>query len=161
MKHLLLLALAFSVAAAAQTLPKQEPPGTPAHKSPLADYAGTWTGSFQEKTWITIKLALQGDRLTGSIQYPHKLEFNDQGELKSISDEQTTEIVQDAQVNPNGLLLTTKDPDTQEANRFTMKLTGETTAEIKMSAMKMPPGMPKIKPWKLTKAGTSPPTASH
>jgi len=36
-----------------------------------------------------------------------------------------------------------------------MKLTSETTAEIKMSAMKMPPGMPKVKPWKLTKAGTS------
>ena len=62
-------------------------------------------------------------------------------------------MVQDAQVNPDGLLLTTKDPDTQETNRFTMKLTGESTAELKMSAMKMPPGMPKIRPWKLTKAG--------
>ena len=65
------------------------------------------------------------------------------------------------QFMPDGLLLTTKDPDTQETNRFTMKLTGEVTAEIKMSAMKMPPGMPKIKPWKLTKAGASPAVASH
>jgi len=160
-KRMLLLALAFSVAAGAQTSPKQAAPGTPVHKSPLTDYAGTWNGSFEGKTWLTVKLALQGDRLSGLIQHPRNLQFNDQGELKSISDEQSTEVIQDAQVNPDGLLLTTKDPDTQETNRFTMKLTGETTAEIKMSAMKMPPGMPKIRPWKLTKAGASAPVASH
>jgi hypothetical protein len=155
---LLLLTVALSVAAA-QNPPRQGPPGAPAHKSPLADYAGTWTGSFEGKTWITVKLTLQGDRLTGFIQHPHDLKFNDDGLLKSVSDDQTTEAVQDAQVNPDGLLLTTKDPDTQETNRFTMKLTGDSTAEIKMSAMKMPPGMPKIKPWKLTKAAASAPSA--
>ena len=124
-------------------------------KSPLADYAGTWTASFEGKTWLTVKLVLQADHLSGSIQRPRNLQFNDQGEIKSVSDDQSTETVQDAQVNPDGLLLTTKDPDTQETNRYTMKLTGESTAEIKMSAMKMPPGMPKIRPWKLTKAGGS------
>ena len=158
-KRLLLLVLAFAVAAAAQTLPKQGPAGLPVRKSPLADYAGTWTASFEGKTWLTVRLALQGDRLSGFIQHPRNLQFNDQGELKSISDEQSTENVQDAQVNPDGLLLTTKEPDTQETNRFTMKLAGETTAEIKMSAMKMPPGMPKVKPWKLTKAAASTPSA--
>jgi hypothetical protein len=158
---LLLLTVVLGVAAGAQTSPKQATPGTPVRKSPLADYDGTWNGSFEGTTWLTVKLILQGDRLSGSIQRPRNLQFNDQGELKSISDEQSTEAVQEAQVNPDGLLLTTKDPDTQETNRFTMKLTGETTAEIKMSAMKMPPGMPKIRPWKLTKAGASPAVASH
>jgi len=160
-KRFLLLVLAFGVAAVAQTSPKPAAPGTPVHKSPLADYAGMWTGSFEGKTWLTVKLALQGDRLSGFIQHPRNLQFNDQGELKTVSDEQSTENVQDAQVNPDGLLLTTKDPDTQDTNRFTMKLTGETTAEIKMSAMKMPPGMPKIKPWKVTKTGASPAVVSH
>jgi hypothetical protein len=155
----LLLIIALGAAAAAQTTPKQVPPGAPVRKSPLADYAGTWTGSFEEKTWITVKLTLQGDRLAGFIQHPHDLKFNDEGLLKSVSDDQTTETVQDAQVNPDGLLLTAKDPDTQETNRFTMKLTGDSAAEIKMSAMKMPPGMPKIKPWKLTKAAASAPSA--
>ena len=32
-----------------------------------------------------------------------------------------------------------------------MKLTGDTTAELKMIAMTMPPGMPKPKPWKVTR----------
>ena len=162
MKRLLLiLAVGLGVAGWAQTSPKQGSPGTPARKSPLADYAGTWTGSFEGKTWLTVKLALQADRLSGSIQHPHDLQFNDQGEVKSTSEDQSTEVVQDAQVNPDGLLLTVKNADTQETNRFTMKLTGETTAEIKMSAMKMPPGMPKVKPWKLTKAGTSPAATSQ
>src|SRR5208282_4503370 len=101
---LLVLTMALSVAAGAQTSLQQGPPGAPVRKSPLTDYAGTWTGSFEGKTWLTVKLALQADRLSGSIQHPHDLQFNDQGELKSTSDDQSTEVVQDAQVNPDGLL---------------------------------------------------------
>ncbi len=154
MKGMSLLIVVFlGVAAGAQTAPNQGPPGAPLRKSPRADYAGTWIGSFEGKTWLTLKLALQADHLSGSLQHASHLQFNDQGEIKSVSDDLSTETVQDAQINPDGLLLTTKDPDTQDTNRFTMKLTGESTAELKMSAMKMPPGMPKIRPWKLTKAG--------
>jgi len=149
---LLFFAIVVTTAVAAQTA-AQSNSEKPVKKNPLAAYAGTWTGAFEGKTWLTVKLALQADRLSGSIQRPRNLQFSDQGEIKSVGEEQSTEVVQDAQVNPDGLLLTTKDPDTQETNRFTMKLTGESTAEIKMSAMKMPPGMPKIKPWKLTKGG--------
>lgn len=155
---LLLLVVALSVMAAAQTQtpPKLGPDGKPVRKSPLVDYAGTWTGTFDGKAWLTIKLTPQGERLSGSIQRPRNVQFNDLGEIKSIGDEQSTETVEEAQVNPDGLLLTVKDPDTQETSLYTMKLTGESTAEIKMSAMKMPPGMPKIRPWKLTKAGAAP-----
>jgi hypothetical protein len=147
----------LAVASVAQNPPTQAPAGTAVRKSPFADYTGTWTGSFEEKTWITIRLMLQGEHLTGSIQHPRSLQFNDDGLLKSVSDDQTTETVVDGQINPDGLLLTTKDPDTQETNRFIMKRAGDSTAEIKMIAMKMPPGMPKIKPWKVTKtAGAFP-----
>ena len=105
---------------------------------------------------MTIRLTLQGTQLSGSIQRAQDLQFNDQGEIKGVSEERLNEAVQDATINPDGLLLTVKNPDTQETDRFTLKLTGETTAEVKMSAMKMPPGMPKIKPWKLMKSGASP-----
>ena len=149
-----MLALAISFVAVGQTPPQQGPAGAPVRKSPLADYAGTWIGTFEGKAWMTVRLALQGDRLSGSIQRARDLQFNDLGEIKNVSEEQTTERVQQAEVNPNGLLLTTNDPQAQEINHFTMKLTGGTTAEIKMNAMKMPPGMPKIKPWKLTRQAT-------
>src|SRR5271157_836700 len=152
---LLFFAIVATTALAAQPATQSKSESRPVKKNPLAAYAGTWTGSFEGKTWLTVKLALQAERLSGSIQRASHLQFNDQGEIKSVSDEQSTEVLQDAQVNPDGLLLTAKEPDTQETNHFTMKLTGESTAELKMSAMKMPPGMPKIKPWKLTKVGAS------
>jgi len=152
---LLFFAIVVTAAVAAQPATQRSSETRPVKKNPLAAYAGRWTGSFAGNNWLTVTLTLQGDRLSGSIQHASHLQFNDQGEIKIVSDEQSTEVVQDAQVNPDGLLLTAKDPDTQETDRFTMKLTGESTAELKMSAMKMPPGMPKIKPWKLTKVGAS------
>ena len=58
----------------------------------------------------------------------------------------------EAKLNPDGLLITVKHPDTQETDRYMMKLSSDaTTAEIKMVAMNMPPGMPKPKPWKVMK----------
>ena len=155
MRHLFLVLMVavLSVVAGAQTPPKPGPDGKPVRKSPLADYAGTWTGTFEGKTWLTVRLTSLGERLSGSIQRPRNIQYNDLGEIKSVGEDQSTEAVEDAQLNPDGLLLTAKEPDTQETDHYTMKLTGESKAEIKMSAMKMPPGMPKIKPWKLTRAG--------
>src|SRR5271167_2126163 len=35
--------------------------------SPLAEYAGTWTGTFDGKVWMILRLELHGDLLTGSL----------------------------------------------------------------------------------------------
>src|SRR5271157_1843486 len=99
-RALLLLVVAVGVAAMAQVSANQAPPGKPVRKSPLADYAGTWLGSFEGKSWLTVKLSLQADQLSGSIQRPRNVQFNDQGEIRSVSDDQSTEVLQDAQVNP-------------------------------------------------------------
>ena len=152
---LLMAVLALGPSGWAQTSVQQTKQNAPVRKSPLAPYAGPWTGSFEGRTWITVKLALQGEQLTGSIQRPRNVQFNDQGEIKSVSDEQLTEQVENAAINGDGLLITVKDPDRPETDRFLMRLTGETTAEIKMLAMSMPPGMPKLKPWKLSKLGAT------
>jgi hypothetical protein len=157
----LVLTITLGVAAAAQTAATQGPSAAPARKSPVAAYAGAWTASFDGKVWLTVQLTSQADKVTGFLRRPRNVQFNDLGEVRSVSDEESTETVQAAEVNPDGLLLTTKDPDTQETNRYTMKLTGDSTAEIKMNAMKIPPGMPKIKPWRLTKAAAGPPAAQR
>ena len=52
-------------------------------------------------------------------------------------------------------LLTASDTGTQETHRYLMRLTSDNTAEVKMVAMSMPPGMPKPKPWKLSRVGPS------
>ena len=151
--------LGFSGAGWSQTSSK---PATnqPVKKSPLAGYAGTWTGTFEERPWLSVQLTLQGQQLSGSLRRAHDLKFSDAGEIKSVGDTQVTETIEDASLNGDGLLLTAKNPDTNETDRFTMRLTGETTAELKMSAMSMPPGMPKLRPWKLTRvAAPSAPAA--
>jgi hypothetical protein len=125
--------------------------------SPLAEYAGEWTSTFDGKTWLSLRLELHGDQLSGWLLHPHSLELNDNGELKSVSEEQSTETITNAVLNPDGLLLTLKDPDTQEIDRYLMKLLPpeKATADLKMIAMSVPPGMPKPKPWRLVKAGVA------
>ncbi len=150
-----LLVVALGISGLAQTSMTPGLQNAPARKSPLAGYAGSWIGTFQGHTWITIRLNNQGTELTGMLQRPRELQFEDSGMLKSVSEEQTTDAVQNAALQGDGLLLTVKDPSTQETSRYVMRLTSDNTAELKMVAMSMPPGMPKPKPWQLSRVGPS------
>ena len=134
---------------AAPTAPQKE------KVSPFAGYAGVWTSKFDGKIWLQLRLDLHGEQLTGSLLHPQKVDVNDNGELKSVSEEQVTEALSDGVLNPDGLLLTLRNPDTQETDRYMMRLVppDNDTAELKMIAMTMPPGMPKPKPWRLVKTG--------
>ena len=156
-----MIVLALSSAVWSQTSSRQTTPDKPVKKSPFVPYAGTWTGTFEARTWLTVQLSLQGQQLSGSLVRAHDLKFSDAGEIKSVGDTQVTEVIQDATLNGDGLLLTAKNPETNETDRFTMRLMSETTAELKMSAMSMPPGMPKLKPWKLTRVAASSAPVMH
>ena len=142
----------------------QAPPGSATASpqkpkvSPLAEYAGEWTATFDGKVWLRLHLELRGDQITGALLHARNLAVNDNGELKSVSEEQSGETVTSAVLNPDGLLLTFKDQDSQQTDRYTMRLvTAEKdAADLKMIAMSMPPGMPKPKPWRLVKSGIAP-----
>ena len=161
MKFLLAWLAVFAVTLTAWS---QAPPasvGTPPQKpkvSPFAEFAGEWTATFDGRVWLRLHLELRGDQLAGSFVHPHNLELNDNGELKSVSEEQSSDPIITAVLNPDGLLLTMKDPDSQETDRYMMRLLApaKDAAELKMIAMSMPPGMSKPKPWKLTKTGVAP-----
>ncbi len=155
-RALLALSILLSLSAAiAQTAPK--PNSAPnssqpvVKKSPLLPYAGNWIGAFENKPWILLNLNLVGEQFSGSVQRARSIDLNDNGELKHVSEEFVTLPLVDAKLTPDGLLISYKHPDTQEIDRYVMKLTGDSTAEIKMVAMNMPPGMPKAKPWKVMK----------
>ena len=141
--------LAWSQATPAGAKPTAKP------VSPYAEYAGEWSSLFGGREWLHLHLQLNGEQLTGSLVHPHSIDLNDNGELKAVSEEVTTEALVDAIVNPDGLLLTLKDTDTQETNRYMMRLVpaGKDTADLKMIGMEMPPGMPKPKPWRVVKSG--------
>ena len=134
--------------------------------SPFAEYAGEWTATFDGKVWLRLHLEFRGEQLVGALLHARNLSVNDNGDLKSVSDEQSGATVTSAALNPDGLLLTTKDADTQESDRYLMRLVSpeNDAAELKMIAMSMPPGMPKPKPWKLVKSAagaTSKAPVSH
>jgi hypothetical protein len=134
---------------------------TPTQKkpvSPFADYAGQWRATLDGQVWLQLTLELQGEQFTGSLVHPRNITLNDNGEVKSISEEQSTETVTEAVVNPDGLLITLKDRDTQETDRYVMKLVEPTkdAADLKIIGQAMPPGMPKPKPWRVRKANAAP-----
>jgi len=158
MKRLMCVAsLTLSLAALAIAQSSMTPglQNAPARKSPLAGYAGAWIGTFQGHTWITIRLKDEGTTLGGTLQRPQQLQFADSGLLKSVGQEQTTSAVENAVVQGDGLLLTVKDPSTQQTERYVMRLMSANTAELKMVEMSMPPGMPKPRPWELSRVGPS------
>jgi len=152
---LVMLLIATSVVGFTQTATTQQTPSAPVKKSPLADYAGTWTSAFEGHPWLTIRLTSQGTALSGSVQRAHEFQFADSGLLKSVSEDQITESIDSAALQGDGLLITVKDPNAQQPNRYLLRLTGANTADLKMVAMSMPPGMPKPQPWKLTKVTAS------
>jgi hypothetical protein len=154
----------IAVFAIALTAWSQTPPGSAAAPppkvkvSPFAEYAGEWTATLDGKVWLRLHLELRGDQLMGAMLHARKLTSNDNGELKSVSEEQSGQTITSAVLNPDGLLLTMKNPDSQETDRYMMRLVdpAKDSAELKMIAMSMPPGMPKPKPWRLVKTGVAP-----
>jgi hypothetical protein len=159
MSRLIVIAAAvisFFPAAAIAQAPATRPPANQIQgkKSPLVPYAGNWVGIFEGKPWMILNLSVVGEQFSGALQRTSAVDLNDNGELKKVSEEFVTEPLVEGRLNPDGLLLTVKNE--AQAERYLMKLTSESTAEIKMLAMTMPPGMPKPKPWKLTKAGVAP-----
>jgi hypothetical protein len=151
----ILLMIALSAIGLAQTSMTPGMQNAPVRKSPLAEYPGTWIGTFQGHTFVNLRLAVQGDQVTGTMLRPNEVQYTDRGDVKSVSDEKSTNAVESAALNGDGLMLTVKDPATQETTHYLMRLTSAGTAEVKMVAMSMPPGMPKPKPWTLSKVGPS------
>ncbi len=150
---MLVLGLMTSIGAAQNPPQRGTAPGQPAvKKSPLVPFAGNWVGTFEGKPWMLLNLNLVGEEFSGVLQRTRTFDLNDNGQLKHVSDDFVTYPLAQAELNPDGLVLTFKDINTQQTQRYLLKLTGETTAEIRMIEMTMPPGYPKPKPWKLTKA---------
>ena len=137
-----MLVLALSVWANAQTQ-SQPPTGSPMQnapvkKSPLAPYAGSWIGTFEGHTWLTFRLVQQGTQIAGTVQRPHDFQFNNNGGIKSVSQDQVTGGVENAVLQGDGLLLTVKDAGTQQVDRYVMRLTGPDTAEVRAVGMSVP-----------------------
>jgi hypothetical protein len=145
----------LGVTATAQTSMAPGMQNAPARKSPLSEYAGSWIGTFEGHTWVTIRLVNQGPALAGSFQRPRDLQFLDSGDLKSVSDEKTNGAIENAVLQGDGLLLTVKDQGSEQTEHYVLRLMSANSAELKMVGMAMQPGMPKPRPWQLSRVGPS------
>jgi hypothetical protein len=130
--------------------------------SPLAEYSGEWASTFNGRVWLRLQLELRGDELIGALLHARNIDLNDNGEIKSVSEEQSGGTIREAVLNPDGLLLTVKDAGSQEIDRYTMRLIlpSKEEADFKMIGQSMPPGMAKPKPWRLVKSRISPAKSS-
>ena len=148
---LTVLAAAMAGWCQAPAAPSNKPAESEAAPAP-ADYAGEWIATFEGKVWLLLDLKLEGEQLTGTITHSTDLELNDEGGLKSVSDEKVKEKIEDAKLDAGGLLITVKSSDTKEPDQYRMLivLPGK-AANISMVAEDMPPGMPKPQPWILLK----------
>ena len=109
-----MLSAALSLIGYAQTSMTPGMQNAPARKSPLAEYAGAWIGTFEGHTWMAIRLSLQGNQVSGTIQRPQELQFADSGDLKSVGDQKLTWTVENSQLTGDGLLLTVKNADSPQ-----------------------------------------------
>jgi len=155
---LVMLSLTLSALNFAQNSTSPRTPSAPAKKSPLADYVGSWVSTFDGHPWLTIRLSVQGTAVSGIVQRAHEFQFADSGMLKSVSDDQITQNIESASLQGDGLLIAAKDPNSQQPDRYLVRLTGANTADLKMVGMSMPPGMSKPQPWKLNRASAVAPS---
>ena len=169
-RYLMRLVLPAKDAAELKTVGKSMPPGMPKPKAwrlvksdvvkppenqtapPLADYAGDWISTFNGRVWLLVELSLRGEQLAGWLTHSRDLELNDEGGLKSVSEEKVKERIADATLNADGLLLTVKNRDSEVPNHYLMQIAVPAkAAALTILATDMPAGMPKPEPWVLLK----------
>jgi hypothetical protein len=140
--------IAASIFAVSQT--KNKPSGE--IKSGATDavgdhqFVGTWHAEFKGKTFLTIKLEEQQDKLTGTASH-FDVRLDDTGELASAEEGVGQAIpISEAKLTNGILRITLKEGDSQDTIQCEMKLTGTDQAELRML---VPPDVPKPKWWKL------------
>lgn len=139
----LLLAAIFNSSTAASAL---DPPAT------SESFAGTWQAQFQGKTFVTITLAAQDGRVTGTISHS-TIQLDDNGELTSAMQIAGEDPISETSLQASTLGFTSKDPNSRDTTQYELKLTGSDQAELQLPAS--PSGGARPKPWKLVRSAAT------
>jgi beta-lactamase regulating signal transducer with metallopeptidase domain len=117
-------------------------------------FAGTWEAIFNGKPFTTLKLVVDGDKLTGTMS-PCRIMLDGEGKLTSAERNEQGggwKIV-DATFDGGRLLLKAKEDGSEDIDQFEMKLTGNNAAEFKPAGTPMP-----VEPWRMTRYADKPTT---
>ena len=142
----LTLLVLFHISASAQ----QFKPATAANAK---QFVGVWKASFHGSPFLTVTLALDGNKLGGKISHAD-IEVNNAGELTKAEADDTADPapIIDARVNGDTLRITTKSSDgSEESIEADLKLVGPDAADMRLV---VPPDVPSPKPWRLERVVT-------
>ena len=128
---------------------------------PLSSYAGRWQASFQGQPFFTVILTPSGNTLAGTIRHTRDIHVNDKGEVDKVDPDISEEQVLEAKLVGDHLRIVGKDADTQEENVYELQLQPDVHATthqtvynsglLRMSKAEMPPNVPTLQPWKVTR----------
>jgi len=121
---------------------------TPATATNAKQFVGVWKASFRGSPFLTVTIAIDGNKLVGSVSHAN-IELNNAGELTKAeaNDAEDPDPITDARVNGDTLRITTKSTDgSEDSIEAEIRLVANNAADLRML---VPPDVPAPKPWRL------------
>jgi hypothetical protein len=129
----------------------------PSDADPSDGFVGTWQAQFQGKAFVTIKLAKQDGKLSGTISHT-SIQLDKNGELTSAEQKDGEDPLSDLTVTGKVLRLIDKDQESQDTAQFEMELAATDQAELRLLGTPSDSSAPK--PWKLERVSATTTTAA-
>ncbi len=116
-------------------------------------FVGTWRGSFQGHPFLTVKLAIDGNKLVGSVSHVD-IDVDKSGELTKADASEGEDVISQLRVAGDILRISVKGADDSESPiQSEMKLVGSNDADFRLI---VPPDVPTPKPWPLKRVEEAP-----
>ncbi len=129
----------------------------------LEYFAGKWEAQFEGRTFLTVELNTESDKLTGTITRT-SFHLNPAGELVYAQQQNESDAASEAKLmdgvlvlatGKNGLLNTAGGTEGVPIPvRYKMRIVGSNQAELRIDGV--PSGIPVPKPWKLKREPVNP-----
>ena len=113
-------------------------------------FAGTWNAKFQGNTFVTLKLLVRNDQLTGSMTGAN-INMDKDGNLTSAQGTEDESQLSDVKLTADTLSFTTKNEDSGETINWKMSLTNEREGELLLVIPGPHPDIPTPRPWKIVR----------
>jgi len=118
------------------------------------DFAGKWTGTFEDKVFVTLNLQEQNGVITGTLRHPTQINTSPSGTLTGISGIFVEEPIGNVKLVGKELRFSTQDEDGEDI-KYALRLTGTNTADLAFADP--PKEYIAPKPWKLERGAPDKP----
>ncbi|GAC1658401.1 MAG: hypothetical protein NVS9B15_20080 [Acidobacteriaceae bacterium] len=109
-------------------------------------FEGSWHAELEGKTFVTLRLAHQGDGFTGVLHHSTQINTSEDGRLLGVSGRFVDEPVEGSKAVGNELHFNCKDED-DELTRYVFRIVDQDTGELRFADV--PKGVTAPKPFTL------------